>query len=112
MPGTAQTASSAFSTAASSRRTSRAASPCIFAATASPYSRLALAGWKQTWVDNEGGYLDFIGEFKDGQMVLAREAGRPDGSKVQRWRVFKNIGRNALDWSWQRHRDGGAKGEV
>src|SRR6201997_1467088 len=23
--------------------------------------------WKQTWVDNEGGYLDFIGEFKDGQ---------------------------------------------
>src|SRR5438270_7477689 len=22
--------------------------------------------WKQTWVDNEGGYLDFVGEFKDG----------------------------------------------
>src|SRR5213080_5487004 len=44
MPGMAQTASSAFSTAASSRRTSRAASPCIFAAAASPYSRLALAG--------------------------------------------------------------------
>src|SRR5438477_12957898 len=20
--------------------------------------------WKQTWVDNEGGYLDFVGEFK------------------------------------------------
>src|SRR5579872_7270265 len=37
--------------------------------------------WKQTWVDNEGGYLDFTGEFKDGQMILAREATRPDGSK-------------------------------
>ena len=37
--------------------------------------------WKQTWVDNEGGYLDFVGEFKDGQMVLEREATRPDGSK-------------------------------
>ena len=48
--------------------------------------------WKQTWVDNEGGYLDFIGEFKDGQMVLAREAVRPDGSKVQQRMVFKNIG--------------------
>ena len=30
--------------------------------------------WKQTWVDNQGAYLDFVGEFKDGQMVLAREA--------------------------------------
>src|SRR2546422_7367757 len=44
MPGMAQTASSAFSTAASSRRTSRAASPCIFAAAASLYSTLGLAG--------------------------------------------------------------------
>src|SRR5437764_1812067 len=35
--------------------------------------------WKQTWVDNEGGYLDFVGEFKGGQMILAREATRPDG---------------------------------
>src|SRR5438445_581393 len=112
MPGTAQTASSAFSTAASSRRTSRAASPCIFAATASPYSRLALAGWKQTWVDNEGGYLDFIGEFKDGQMVLAREAVRRDGSKVQQRMVFKNIGRNEFDWSWERSLDGGKTWEV
>ena len=23
--------------------------------------------WKQTWVDNEGGYLDFAGEFRDGE---------------------------------------------
>ena len=31
----------------------------------------AIAGkWKQTWVDNEGGYLDFVGESKDGQMIL------------------------------------------
>src|SRR5437763_8734833 len=26
--------------------------------------------WKQTWVDNEGGYLDFTGELKGGQMIL------------------------------------------
>jgi hypothetical protein len=29
--------------------------------------------WKQTWVDNQGGYLDFTGEFKGRQMILARE---------------------------------------
>src|SRR5437868_5595914 len=28
--------------------------------------------WKQTWVDNEGGYLDFVGEFKNGMMILGR----------------------------------------
>ena len=27
--------------------------------------------WKQTWVDNQGGYIDLVGEFKDGQMVLS-----------------------------------------
>jgi hypothetical protein len=68
--------------------------------------------WKQTWVDNEGGYLDFIGEFKDGRMVLAREAVRPDGSKVQQRMVFKNIGRNEFDWSWERSLDGGKTWEV
>src|SRR6476646_869400 len=38
--------------------------------------------WKQTWVDNEGGYLDFVGELKGGQMILAREATRPDGTRT------------------------------
>ena len=37
--------------------------------------------WKQTWVDNEGGYLDFVGGIKDGQMILQREAARKDGAE-------------------------------
>jgi Protein of unknown function (DUF1579) len=57
--------------------------------------------WKQTWVDNEGGYLDFVGEFKDGQMILAREASRPDGTRILQRMVFKNISPNELDWSWE-----------
>jgi hypothetical protein len=63
--------------------------------------------WKQTWVDNEGGYLDFVGEFKNGQMILAREATRPDGTKsLQRMR-FKNITHDEFDWSWEGSKDGG-----
>lgn len=62
--------------------------------------------WKQTWVDNEGGYLDFVGEFKGGQMILAREAVRPDGSKGLQRMVFKNIGQNE-SWSWEGSKDGG-----
>jgi hypothetical protein len=63
--------------------------------------------WKQTWVDNEGGYLDLVGEFKDGQMVLAREATRPDGTKALQRMVFKNITHSEFDWSWEGSKDGG-----
>jgi hypothetical protein len=63
--------------------------------------------WKQTWVDNEGGYLDFIGEFQNGQMILSREATRPDGTKVIQRMVWKNITANELDWSWEASKDGG-----
>ncbi|HKW35434.1 MAG TPA: hypothetical protein VJN92_20650 [Candidatus Acidoferrum sp.] len=47
--------------------------------------------WKQTWVDNEGSYLDFVGEFKDGQMILSREGVAPDGPKILQRMVWKNI---------------------
>ena len=63
--------------------------------------------WKQTWVDNEGGYLDFVGEFKNGQMILAREATRPDGTKSLQRMVFKNITHDEFDWSWEGSKDGG-----
>ena len=68
--------------------------------------------WKQTWVDNEGGYLDFVGEFKDGQMILARNAVRPDGTKVIQRMVFKNITANEFDWNWEASKDGGKTWEV
>jgi hypothetical protein len=63
--------------------------------------------WKQTWVDNEGGYLDFAGEFKNGQMILAREATHPDGTRSLQRMVFKNITHDEFDWSWEGSKDGG-----
>ena len=68
--------------------------------------------WKQTWVDNEGGYLDFVGEFKDGQMILQREAMNPDGTKVFQRMVYKNITPAEFDWSWERSQDGGKTWQV
>jgi len=67
--------------------------------------------WKQTWVDNEGGYLDFTGEFKDGQMILQREAVR-NGTKILQRMVWKNISVNEMDWSWEASRDGGKTWQV
>ena len=71
-----------------------------------------LGKWQQTWVDNQGSYLDFVGEFKDGQMVLGREATGKDGKKFQQRMVWKNIKGDSLDWSWERSDDGGATWKV
>ncbi len=68
--------------------------------------------WKQTWVDNEGGYLDFVGEWKDGQMILAREGVGPNGEKILQRMVWKNIGQDELDWSWEASADGGKTWQV
>jgi hypothetical protein len=68
--------------------------------------------WKQTWVDNEDGYLDFIGEFKDGQMILGREAVGPGGRRPLQRMVFKNITANAFDWSWESSKDDGKTWQV
>jgi hypothetical protein len=63
--------------------------------------------WKQTWVDNEGGYLDFTGEWKAGQMILWRESINPKGVKSMQRMVYKNISASEFDWSWEASSDGG-----
>ncbi|HKF03959.1 MAG TPA: DUF1579 family protein [Candidatus Sulfotelmatobacter sp.] len=67
--------------------------------------------WKQTWVDNEGGYLDFDGDFSNGQMILQREAVR-NGEKILQRMVWKNISADELDWSWESSADGGKSWQV
>ena len=62
--------------------------------------------WLQTWVDNQGGYLDFEGELDHGKMTLGREAERNGVRFLQRM-VFFNITDDALDWNWERSDDGG-----
>ena len=74
---------------------------------------VARAGkWKQTWVDNEGSYLDFVGEFKDGQMILSREGVSPDGAKILQRMVWKNVSPTEFDWSWEFSKDGGKSWQV
>lgn len=61
--------------------------------------------WKQTWVDNQGSYLDFAGGLADGRMVLARRD--PHSGKRQRM-IFSDIGADSLTWDWQLSADDGA----
>jgi hypothetical protein len=62
--------------------------------------------WLQTWVDNQGSYLDFVGEFKEGRMILAREGIDANGQKIRQRMVFENIAADRFDWRWESSRDG------
>lgn len=65
-----------------------------------------LGQWQQTWVDNHGNYLDFVGGFRGDEMILWRETISPDGTPLQQRMVFSNIEEDSLDWSWERSDDG------
>lgn len=62
--------------------------------------------WRQTWVDNQGGYLDFVGSFAEGKMILSREAIVQDKPVKQRM-VWFNIREDSFDWAWERSEDDG-----
>jgi hypothetical protein len=62
--------------------------------------------WQQTWVDDQGNYLDFVGAFADGKMVLNHVAQR-QGKKILFRMVFEDIARDSLTWKWERSRDDG-----
>ena len=64
-------------------------------------------GWRQTWVDNSHGYLDFTGGMRDGEMILERE-GQVKGEKVRQRMVWTDITADALTWRWERSDDEGA----
>lgn len=71
----------------------------------------ALARWQQTWVDNMGNYLDFVGGYADGKMTLERVVRQADTTVIQRM-VFYNISATDLDWNWERSVDQGATWEL
>ena len=67
--------------------------------------------WKQTWVDNSGGFLDFEGQFEGDRMILSRKAVKDGKNFIQRM-VFYNIAADSLDWNWERSFDEGKTWEV
>lgn len=67
--------------------------------------------WKQTWVDSQGGYLDFTGGFADGKMTLSRSFTQ-GGKTIQQRMVYYHITPAAFDWNWERSDDGGKTWKV
>jgi hypothetical protein len=62
--------------------------------------------WRQTWVDNQGGYLDLVGERVDGCFAFARSA-LELGPDVRQRMVFRDVDADGFRWTWELSRDGG-----
>lgn len=69
----------------------------------STYSK-NLGKWQQTWVDNQGGYLDFIGGWETDRMVLSRSFMKNDSTVFQRM-VWFDISDSSFTWNWERSTD-------
>lgn len=67
--------------------------------------------WQQTWVDNNGSYLDFVGGWQKDKMVLERPA-VVDGKSVLQRMVWYNIKPDSLEWNWERSEDSGKTWNV
>ena len=63
--------------------------------------------WEQTWVDNQGNFMYFIGGFENGKMTLSRTFVGAKGTTVMQRMVFFNITTDNLDWSWESSLDSG-----
>ena len=75
----------------------------------------ALRGeWRQTWVDNRGGYLVFTGGIgEDGVMRLYGEPRElPDGRTQLTRMSWVNVREDSLDWHWERSFDDGESWEM
>ena len=61
--------------------------------------------WRQTWVDNEGTYLDLVGGWETDrfQLLLVRLS---DDTPYKRM-LFRNIVPGGFDWHWQASADRG-----
>ncbi|MBD3169517.1 MAG: DUF1579 domain-containing protein [candidate division Zixibacteria bacterium] len=62
--------------------------------------------WRQTWVDDWGGYMLFTGGMDGDKMILSREV-EVDGQTVHQRMIFENIKENSFDWRWEKSFDGG-----
>lgn len=68
--------------------------------------------WKQTWVDNQGGYLDFTGEVEDGKRMFIRQGVNRDGKEITQRMVFYDINEDSFTWDWEVSEDGGESWQL
>jgi len=69
-----------------------------------------LGQWRQTWVDNQGGYFALTGG-PDGDAFILNNA-RVSENAPHRRMVFEDITETSLTWRWQGSSDGAAWNDL
>jgi hypothetical protein len=63
--------------------------------------------WRQTWVDDQGGYLDLVGARVEGWFAFERAA--PErGPHARQRMVFRDVEADSFHWTWESSPDDGA----
>lgn len=60
--------------------------------------------WKQTWVDDQGSYLDFTGNLVGDSMIMSRSYVQNDSTYYQRM-IWYEIKENSFTWNWEKSSD-------
>ena len=67
--------------------------------------------WQQTWVDDQGGYLDLVGDVVEGWFAFRRDAPE-DGPATRQRMVFRDVAPTSFRWTWEISEDRGAGWDV
>jgi len=68
--------------------------------------------WKQTWVDNQGAYLDFVGKFEDNDRIFLRHSQDSSGTSIIQRMVFYDISQDQFSWRWEKSTDDGKSWHI
>jgi hypothetical protein len=64
-----------------------------------------VAGWRQTWVDENGSYWHFVGEAGDGTFTFATPE-PVDAERAYKRMVFSDLEGDGFHWRWESSVDG------
>lgn len=64
--------------------------------------------WQQTWVDNNGAYMEFTGGKDNENMYLQRKVLNKQGKEIIQKMTFTDITNDSFKWLWESSSDGGA----
>jgi len=68
--------------------------------------------WQQTWVDDSGNVIEFVGEAKEGVMSYQAESVGAGGVKMLQRMTFTKISDNRVRQLWEQSSDGGKTWNV
>lgn len=63
--------------------------------------------WHQTWMDNQGGNINFTGEIDGERKIFKTAPQKRNGQEVISRMVFYDITKDAFNWDWESTTDDG-----